>query len=133
MKSSTAERLRYLMETRELRQADILNKLSPYCKRYGIDIQRNALSQYVSGKVVPKQDKLTLLGLALDVSEAWLMGYDVPMERERLHDTLSEDERALVDCFRLCNDAGQQVILGTARACSGNPSMRKQSSSETAT
>lgn len=40
------------------------------------------MSQYVSGRTEPGQDKLTILGLALNVSEAWLMGYDVPMERK---------------------------------------------------
>lgn len=82
MKVTTSDRLKYLMETRNLRQADILEKIQPYCKKYGVKIPRNALSQYVTGKVLPKQDKLTILGLALGVSEVWLMGYDVPMERE---------------------------------------------------
>ena len=42
---------------------------------------RNDLSQYLSGKFQPKQAKLTVLALALNVSEAWLMGYDVPRSR----------------------------------------------------
>ena len=42
---------------------------------------KNDLSHYVSGKVEPGQDKLSILGLALGVSEAWLMGFDVSMER----------------------------------------------------
>ena len=29
-----------------------------------------------------KQDKLTILADALNVNEVWLMGYDVPMERD---------------------------------------------------
>lgn len=82
MKVTTSDRLRYLMETRNLRQADILDMIQPYCQKYGVKIPRNALSQYVTGKVLPKQDKLTILGLALNVSEVWLMGYDVPMDRE---------------------------------------------------
>lgn len=44
--------------------------------------QKNDLSQYVSGKVEPRQEKLTILGLALNVSETWLMGYDVRRERD---------------------------------------------------
>lgn len=42
---------------------------------------RNDLSQYIAGKVQPKQYKLTILALALDVSETWLMGLDVPKSR----------------------------------------------------
>ena len=45
-------------------------------------MNKNDLSQYVNGKTEPGQEKLTILGLALNVNEAWLMGYDVPMERD---------------------------------------------------
>lgn len=79
--STTAERLRYIMSTENLKQVDILNKCKPFCEEYGIRLAKNDLSQYVSGKVEPGQDKLSILGLALNVSEAWLMGYDVPMRR----------------------------------------------------
>lgn len=69
------------MEEKKLRQVDILEKAKPFCEMYGVKIGRNDLSQYVSGKVEPGQKKLTVLGRALDVNEVWLMGYDVPMER----------------------------------------------------
>lgn len=45
-------------------------------------IPKSAMSQYVKGTFEPKQDRVELLAKALQVSEAWLMGYDVPMERE---------------------------------------------------
>jgi len=70
------------MSEQGLRQADILERAKPYCEKFGLKLGRNDISQYVSGKVLPKQDKLTLLGYTLNVSEAWLMGYDVPRERE---------------------------------------------------
>ena len=44
-------------------------------------IPKSAISQYMSGYAKPKQDRIYLLARALNVSEAWLMGYDVPMER----------------------------------------------------
>lgn len=44
-------------------------------------IPKSAMSQYVSGKFVPKQTRLFLLAKALNVNEAWLMGYDVSIER----------------------------------------------------
>ena len=69
------------MEARQLRQVDILEAAEPFCKKYNVKLEKNALSQYVSGKVEPGQEKLTILGMALGVSEAWLMGYEVPMER----------------------------------------------------
>lgn len=79
--SNTSARLKTVMQERKLRQVDILNAAKPYCAQYGIKLEKNDLSQYVSGKVEPKQEKLTILGLALDVNEAWLMGYDVSMTR----------------------------------------------------
>ena len=81
MKESTAARLKRLLAERGLKQVDILEKAEPFCKKYGIKLTKSDLSQYVSGKVAPGQDKLSIIGMALDVSEAWLMGYDVPMKR----------------------------------------------------
>jgi len=80
-KYTTAQRLSQIMDTKQMRQVDILDAAEPYCKKYGVKLEKNALSQYVSGKVEPGQEKLTILGMALGVSEAWLMGYEVPMER----------------------------------------------------
>ncbi len=81
MIETTADRLKKIMSNRNLKQVDILNLCQPYCKKYGVKLAKNDLSQYVSGKAKPRQDKLTVLGKALNVSEVWLMGYDVPMQR----------------------------------------------------
>lgn len=81
-KQTTGERLKKIMSLQNLKQIDILRKCEPYSKKYGVIIRKNDLSQYVSGKVQPKQDKLSILGMALNVNEAWLMGYDVPMTRD---------------------------------------------------
>lgn len=45
-------------------------------------ISKSSLSEYMSGKYEAKQNGIYLLAKALDVSEAWLMGCDVPMEKE---------------------------------------------------
>lgn len=81
MKETTSARLRKLLSERDIKQIDVLRAAEPYCKKYGIKLSKSDFSQYVSGKTVPGQDKLTVIGLAMNVSEAWLMGYDVPMER----------------------------------------------------
>lgn len=81
-KYTTSDRLRQIMNDRNLKQIDIINLAKPYCEKYGIKLGRNDLSQYVSGKVEPGQYKLYVLGQALNVNEAWLMGYEVPMERD---------------------------------------------------
>jgi transcriptional regulator with XRE-family HTH domain len=79
---NTSDRLKEIMAKNGLRQIDILNKAIPFCKKYNVKLGRNDLSQYISGKVEPSQKKLTVLAEALEVNEAWLMGYDVPMETE---------------------------------------------------
>jgi repressor LexA len=39
------------------------------------------MSQYIKGSFEPKQDRIYKIAEALGVSEAWLMGFDVPMKR----------------------------------------------------
>lgn len=81
MKSNTSKRLQELMRKRGLKQVDIL-ELAKKNQENGVRISKTDLSQYVNGKVEPGQYKLHLLAKALDVSEAWLMGYDVPERYE---------------------------------------------------
>ena len=111
---TTSQRLKELMDSRNIRQADILRAAEPFCIKYGVKMGKNALSQYVSGKTEPGQEKLTILGLALNVSEAWLMGYDVPMERKITPaSTNGEDGRIskLVDLFTCLSETEQDQIL----------------------
>ena len=56
------------------------------------------VSQYLSGKVVPSQRKLTVLALGLNVTEPWLMGYDV--DQNEISMTLSPHERKLILAYR---------------------------------
>lgn len=79
--SNTARRLTEIMENRHLRQVDVLELAQPFCKKFDVKLGRNDLSQYISGKVEPRQDKISVLSMALNVSEAWLMGYDVPINK----------------------------------------------------
>ena len=53
---------------------------------------KGAISYYLSGKSKPKADRLYVLAQALDVSEAWLLGYDVPMTRS--YDQKKNDQLA---------------------------------------
>lgn len=102
-KTNTANRLKETMAERNIKQVDILRLAKPFCEKYGVKLAKNDLSQYVSGKVEPGQEKLTILGLALNVSEAWLMGFDVPKERESKKEQppvsgeLSNVKRELID------------------------------------
>lgn len=70
-RSNTSERLKYLMDAKNLKQSDIIERVNAM----GEYISKSALSQYVNGQSTPDQRKLTILSKALDVSEVWLMGY----------------------------------------------------------
>lgn len=75
MKTSTfSQRLREAMYIRRLNQTD-LHLLT--------GIGKSSISTYLKGDYKAKQDKVDLLAKILDVSPAWLMGYDVPMESVR--------------------------------------------------
>lgn len=76
-KENTSIRLKQIMQERQLRQVDILNLVKPYCEKNDVKMNKSDISQYVSGKVEPSQDKLVMLAMALNVSEAWLMGFDI--------------------------------------------------------
>lgn len=74
-KVSCAQRIRQGLAIRGMQQKDL-------CDVTGIP--KSAMSQYCNGSFVPKQGRTALIAKALDVNEAWLMGYDVPMERENI-------------------------------------------------
>lgn len=103
-KESTAIRLKQIMRERQLRQVDILEKCKPFCTKFDIKLGRNDLSQYVNGKVEPGQEKLTILGMALNVSEAWLMGFDVPIERTAY---TKDSSPKILQYYEMLNDIGK--------------------------
>lgn len=110
MKESTSDRLRKLMDERKLKQVDILNLSLPYCEKYNIKMNKSDISQYVSGKVEPSQEKLVILGMALDVSEAWLMGFDVsPMRKDK--EVTAKDDIDLLWKFSLLDKRDKDTIL----------------------
>lgn len=110
MKESTSDRLRYLMNERRLKQVDILNLSLPYCKEYNVKMNKSDISQYVSGKVEPSQEKLVILGMALNVSEAWLMGFDVSPERKD-RSFKAEEDIDLLWKFSLLDQRDKETIL----------------------
>ena len=85
--STTSERLNLLMAEQGLKQVDILKMCQPYCEQFGVKLSKSHLSQYVSGRSEPMQDKLFILAKVFNVDEAWLMGYDVSKTAETSKDT----------------------------------------------
>lgn len=68
-----ARRLREGLDVRGMTQAEL-------AKRSGIS--KSSISRYIKGDWEGKQSAVYELAKALGVTEAWLMGYDVPMESD---------------------------------------------------
>lgn len=74
------------------------------CKRTGIP--KGAMSQYLSGKFKPKQKRTYLIARALNVSEAWLMGFEnADMERHDQQPStpdfpLTDHEKEVIVAYR---------------------------------
>lgn len=87
------------------------------------EIPKSSICNYIRGDFEPKQKRIHKLAEALDVSEAWLMGYDVPPEREtpsREDPEISEGERLLLDLFRKVPEDQQKLVLQMIRAALGS-------------
>ena len=67
------DRLRKAIEIKSLKPIDISKKTG---------ITKGTISNYLNGRYKAAQTNLYLISKALNVDEAWLMGYDVPMEKE---------------------------------------------------
>lgn len=110
-----SEALRY----RKMKQADL-------CKL--AKVPKSSLSLYLSGAYEPKQDRIYDMARVLNVSEAWLMGYDVPMERQdpNINSSpeeikLNEGEQLLLELFRKIPEDKQGLVLQMIRVALGNP------------
>ena len=68
-----SNRLQKALSYSNMRQVDLVEKTK---------LDKTLINKYLAGLMKAKQDKLTILADALNVNEVWLMGYDVPMNRD---------------------------------------------------
>jgi len=84
-KDELKDRLKTALDIREKKLVDLANALN---------IPKSSMSMYLSGaRIIKDSKRLYAIAKYLDVSEAWLMGYDVPMERpveQKENDELGE-------------------------------------------
>ena len=114
--STTSQRIQEGMNLRGYKQIDLVEKTG---------ISKGALSSYISGRYVPKQNNIYLIAKALDVNEAWLMGANVPMERvsEKPSATITlynvhcetQPEAELVLTYRDLNDVNKKKVSSYTR------------------
>lgn len=116
-KESCSARLRMALSLRNMTQAELCQKTK---------IPKSALSEYIKGLYEPKQDRLLILSEALNIDPVWLMGFDVPMEKDNKKDApseenLTESERVVLELFRAIPEDQQPVVLAMIRAalCTG--------------
>ena len=89
-KQTCGRRIKIALEIRNTTQTE-LSKMT--------GIPKSAISQYIKGSFEPRQDRVYLISKALCVSEAWLMGYDVPMQNEVA--SLTDKEVKIITAYRL--------------------------------
>ena len=101
--STTSKRIQEGMELRGLKQADLVEKTG---------ISKGALSSYISGRYVPKQNNTFLIAKALNVNEAWLMGADVPMERiDTTAENQTRDQKELNEIYIQLSSNNRERVL----------------------
>lgn len=98
------DRLRDAMTTQGLTQTQLCAKTK---------IPKSAMSQYLSGAFKPKQTRTYLIARALNVSEAWLMGFDAEIDYKTKTNQKppSAIDREIVDAFsRLSDEKKKEAI-----------------------
>ena len=93
-----ARRLQMALDIRTMKQSDLVETTG---------IGKSSISTYLSGKYEPKQRNIYKMAKALNINEAWLMGEDVPMER---------DEKSKPSNVEDFNDHYVAPIVGTIPA-----------------
>lgn len=72
MKAELKDRLREALNDAGMKPIELSERTN---------IPKSMISYYLSGKTKPKADRIFIISTTLGVTEAWLMGYDVPKAR----------------------------------------------------
>ena len=105
--ATCAERIKKALTIKGMKQSDLCRLTK---------IPKSALSQYISGAFEPKQDRIYLMAQALNVNETWLMGLDVPMERQvkkvsPSESDLSEGEKMWLELYHRVSDDTRDTLI----------------------
>lgn len=117
MSETFQSRLNQALEIRNMKPVELSQKTG---------LSKARISQYTNGVYEAKQKVLYLLARALNVSEAWLMGHDVPMERliceknasevqllELIQVTYGKEAVELLEHFIELNETGKEKAIDT--------------------
>lgn len=111
--ATTSQRLKEAMADANMKQADLARATG---------LSKGGISNYVIGRYEPKSDIISKLAMALNCSEMWLMGYDVPRERKKNPPViqLTEGEKTLLELFNRVPEDKQQLVLQMIRVALGS-------------
>ena len=112
---SCGQRIAKALSIRNIRQADLAEMTN---------IPKSSLSLYLKGAYEPKDDRIYIIAKALRVSEAWLMGYDVPMEKSEENNPsepeLTGIDKELWELLKLIPEEQKRLMLEMGRAFANN-------------
>ena len=107
---SCGKRIEKALYIRDMKQSE-LSKLAK--------VPKSSLSLYIKGEYEPKQDKILAMAEVLHVTDTWLMGYDVPMQRTNLHHSvlmeLTDIEEVMLDLFRQIPEQQHRILVQMLR------------------
>jgi transcriptional regulator with XRE-family HTH domain len=115
MNENIIARIKAVMAAKGIGQAELVRRTG---------IRASSISDWLSGKYTPKQDKIDLMAAALGVSPAWLMygkdeieSYYTDPETARLAQEAANDPefRILLDAKRDLSPEDMQVIIDMAK------------------
>lgn len=101
-KSNSCDRLKEMMNTMSLKQADIVARTG---------ITKSALSNYLHGTREPRQDQISRIADPYGINPAWLMGYDVPMFSTNPLEQLTAEENEIIKIFRKLDDESKRQLV----------------------
>lgn len=90
MEESFANRLSKALMLRNMRPIDLANKSG---------INKATISEYLAGRYEAKQNNIYILAKALNVNEAWLMGFDTNIDR------IPDNERTQIMTYSATDDS----------------------------
>lgn len=101
--ATTSQRIKEALNIRGMKQADLVEKTG---------IGKSSISTYISGEYNPKQKNLYKIAKTLHVNEAWLMGLDVPMERDDYEDQNIITFEAILDSvYDIIEKSGYKITI----------------------
>ena len=92
-----SERLKIALQLRGKTAADIARSTT---------ISNASLSQYINGRFFPKANTIRIIAKYLNVSDGWLAGEDVPMQR--IDNELPSEEKVKVALFGGDEDVSEE-------------------------